>query len=374
VERVVVVGAGLAGASVAWHLSRTHAVTLLEAGEQPGAEASAQNAGMQRRLAHDSVERCLAIRSGHWLDDLPADFREAPPARRVGGIIALAGDPTTLDAGVAHLRDAGIAVHDVGDAPPPALRGSPLTRTWHVPDEALLDAHALVTGFLRGLRARGGTVLTRAPALALELGPVVRIRTPHGVIEADQVVLAAGAWSAELADRLGLHRPVTVLQRHLLAAHSHPVSAPEHPYCWIDDRDVYARPEAGGWLVSPCDETEVAPVAGAGPIDPVYRAWALDKLERHLPALADIHFTGGWTGLRTFAGDRRPVLGPDPEVPGLHWATALGGFGVTCAFAAGELVADLIRGTAPDWIDVPAVAPGRTLPFDRLPRAPGLAL
>lgn len=373
-ERVVVVGAGLAGASVAWHLSRTHQVTLLEAGARPGAEASAQNAGMQRRLAHDHVERCLAIRSGQWLDDLPEDFREAPPARTVGGVVALAQDLDSLNDGVAHLRRAGIQVEDVVDRLPPALRGSELGRAWFVPDESFLDAHALITGFIRGLQRNGGTLVTNAPVHCLRAGAVAVVQTPSHSYEADHVVLAGGAWSERLADRLGLHRPLTILQRHLLSAHTHPISDAEHPYCWIDDLDLYVRPEAAGWLVSPCDETAVQPIHGPGPVDPMFRARALDKLERYMPALADIRFTGGWTGLRTFAADRRPLLGPDPEVDGLHWATALGGFGVTCAFGAGEAVAQMIRGETPDWLEVSAVAPGRKMPFDLLPNEPGLAL
>jgi len=232
----------------------------------------------------------------------------------------------------------------------------------------------MIGGFLKGLRANGGRVVTRAAADDLQVDATPKVRTARGLFEGDHIVLAGGAWSARLAARLGLHRPVTVLQRHLLSAHTHALSAPTHPYCWLDDLDVYARPEAAGWLISPCDETRVEPVHGAGPVDPVYRAWAIDKLERHMPALADVTFTGGWTGLRTFAEDRRPILGPDPEVPGLHWATALGGFGVTCAFGAGEAVAALVRGVSPQWLDVEAVAPGRQMPFSLLPKAPGLAL
>jgi glycine/D-amino acid oxidase-like deaminating enzyme len=94
-------------------------------------------------------------------------------------------------------------------------------------------------------------------------------------------------------------------------------------------------------------------------VDPYWRAVAHDKIERLLPALADVAFTGGWTGLRTFTPDRRPLLGPDPDIAGLHWATGLGGFGVTCSLAAGEAVAGWIHGSRFDWLEPTDVAPGR---------------
>ena len=86
------------------------------------------------------------------------------------------------------------------------------------------------------------------------------------------------------------------------------------------------------------------------------------KLERALPALADVGLRGGWTGLRTFTPDRRPMLGEDPDRQGLWWASGLGGAGVTGCFAVGEAVAAWMRGEETPWLSRRAVSPGRPFP------------
>ena len=77
--------------------------------------------------------------------------------------------------------------------------------------------------------------------------------------------------------------------------------------------------------------------------------------------LHNLRFTGGWTGLRTFAPDRRPFLGADPELDGLWWAAGLGGFGVTCSLGIGEALGAWMRGEDVPWLRPQGVSPGRAL-------------
>lgn len=365
-DDVLIVGTGLAGTSTAWHLAGARRVRLVDQASQVGAEATAQNAGMQRRLAHDRVERQLACRAGEWMRDPPPAFADG--IRRAGGVLLVEGDASRWDEPVADLRARGVEVRDcTGDPGLPALAGAPHGRAFLVPDEALLDAHHLATAFWQGARAQGATMGLgiRVTGLAVSGGRVTGVHTTTGTLEADAVVLATGAWSGQLARAHGLDRPLVPLARHLLHTAAHKLSRADHPWVWFDDAGIYARPEGGGWLVSPCDEAVVEPrpePGSAGPVDPLFRALAAAKLAVHLPALADARFAGGWTGLRTFTPDRRPMLGPDPDLAGLYWATGLGGFGVTCAFAAGEALAGLLTDQPPDWLDLAAVAPGRAFP------------
>ena len=145
---------------------------------------------------------------------------------------------------------------------------------------------------------------------------------------------------------------------------AHPLAETDHPWCWLDDVGVYARPEAGSWLVSGCDEAVDVPAPGpgsAGAIEPFGRALAADKL-RYLPELVGTRLHRGWTGLRTFAPDRRPILGADAELPGLWWAAGLGGFGVTTCSAVGEVVATWLRGGDVPWLRADDVSPNRLFP------------
>ncbi len=379
---VLIIGAGLAGTSVAWWL-QPHASTLvLDQGEQIGLEASAQNAGMLRRFARDRVERALAIRSGELLIDLPGAWSAADPYRRTGGVIGLECGTTDFDEAISDLRGAGVTVEALAcedyERVAPALSGAALQQAWYLPEEGLLDAHALVQGFWSGARARGSRLLcgTQVDSLEVVAGRVVGVRTTRGPIRADLVVLAAGAWGAGLAKSVGLERPLVPLRRHLLQTSVEHRATRSHPYCWIDDVGIYARPEAGGWLVSPCDETQDFPGDGPGSrggVEPLYRALAEAKLGWHFPALADVHFSGGWTGLRTFPPDRRPWLGPDPELSGLWWAAGLGGFGVTCSFAAGEVVASRIMGRDVSYLDANDAMPLPGVGM-RVPEVTGIAV
>jgi len=368
---VVVIGGGLCGVSVAHALATggNPSVLVLEQGAQLGAEASAQNAGMVRRLALDPVERELACRSAAAMAR-PA-FAQA--LRRTGAVLAAGRDPAPLQAAVDDLENRGIPVQAMDLATlPPALAGSPLHAAWCLPDETVADAWGLISVLAREARGAGAALRTgcQVQALATHSGRVVGVHTDQGPIRADVVVLATAAWAHRQARDLGLERPLVPLARHLLLTTPHPLADPGHPWCWVDDEGVYARPEGGGWLCSPCDEAPRDPGQGPGsrgPAEPMGYALASDALQRWFPALGPVRFQHGWTGLRTFCPDRRPLVGLDPELPGLAWATGFGGFGVTCSLAVGPVFADRLQGRADPALDTDALRPGRPFPAWELP-------
>jgi D-arginine dehydrogenase len=364
---VVIVGGGLAGCSAAWHLAPDRGVLLLEQGDQPGAEASAQNAGMVRRLGEDPYERAFALRTAAWLAEPGEDWAESPPSR--GAVLGLAHDPGDLHDAVAHLRAANVHVEAVNAAEvAPALAGSPLRAAWYVPDERVADAHGRHPVRLpprraatapRSAAASPSTPSSATATAAWASGPPPARSTPT----ASSWPPARGA--TPLAARAHLHRPLIPLRRTLVQTEPHPSSCPDHPWCWIDDVCLYVRPEAGGWLCSPCDERADPPGPGpgsAGAVDIEVLARLGAKLERWIPALQDVRFASGWSGLRTFAPDRRPILGADPALDGLWWAAGLGGFGVTCSYAVGEALAAWMSSRELPWIRPRGVSPGRPFP------------
>ncbi|MBK7760669.1 MAG: FAD-binding oxidoreductase [Deltaproteobacteria bacterium] len=366
---VLIIGAGLAGLSVAWHLAPTHRVLVVDQGAQPGAEATAQNAGMVRRLVEDPVERAIATRSGEAFAAPGEDWEDHPPSRVVGAVLGLVEEDAQLTDAVAHLQRRGVKVHSL-DRPEevaPALRGSPLRQAWWLPQERVADPHALLSGFLRGLRRHGGALRlgSAVEGLAQEGDRVIGAWVGGELVRAGAVVIAAGAWGQGLAAGIGLVRPLAPIRRSLHTTAPHPLSRPEHPWLWLDDLGLYARPEGEGWLLSGCDERLDRPALGPGSLGGLTEAGRAElghKLERALPALADVGLRGGWTGLRTFTPDRRPMLGEDPDRQGLWWASGLGGAGVTGCFAVGEAVATWMRGEETPWLPRRAVSPGRPFP------------
>jgi glycine/D-amino acid oxidase-like deaminating enzyme len=319
---------------------------------------------MLRRLGDDPAERALAARTHARLVGDPGPLRAA--ARQTGAVLALADDAGHLSGAVAGARSLGARVEPL-DRPAdlaPALAGAPLKRAWHLPDELVICPHTLHTALLAAHRAAGGELRcgVEVGALLREGDRVVGVVTSAGPLRAGAVAIAAGAWAAALAPAGSPERPLIPLRRSLLQTRQHALSSPGHPWVWIDDVGLYARPEGGGWLVSACDEAverAPAPRPSRGPVDEWHRALAAEKLARWMPALADARPASGWTGLRTFAPDRAPVLGPDPAHPGLLWMAGLGGSGLSCGLGAAEAVAAWHLGDAVPWLRPDEVSPGR---------------
>jgi D-arginine dehydrogenase len=371
---VIVIGAGLAGLATAARLASRRRVLVLDQAGAPGAEATAQNAGLVRRMVEDPYERALALRASAWF--AAPGWDDPAPSRPTGAVLALADEPWHLNDAAAWLVARGVRV-ERSDRPAelaPALAGAPVVAAFWMPDERVADPRAMVAGWLRALRRDGAEVRcgVRVAGLRVAGGRVEGVETDRGPISAPDVVLAAGAWSAALAGSVGLERPLFPLRRTLLRTAPHALSRPDHPWVWLDDVGLYVRTDEDGWLVCPCDELPEPAPAGPGsrgtPPDPIV-ALAEDKLRRYLPALSGVTWRAGWSGLRTFAPDRRPLLGPDPALPGLHWCAGLGGSGVTCAPAAGEAAAAWLLGEEVPWLRASAVSPGRE-PLRRWPIRP----
>jgi glycine/D-amino acid oxidase-like deaminating enzyme len=364
---IIVIGGGLAGLSVAWHLSFTHRVLVLERGAQLGAEASAQNAGLVRLLDEDPVDRSLALRTEQFFGDLAGRWTGDNPTRQTGAMLSLAHDKYALHDAAAWVRAAGIAIEAVADpaALAPALTRSETQFNWYLPTARVADPRALIHGYTAGLLKRGGSVHThtRVSSLLLERDRIVGVQTHTGPLFCDKVVIAAGAWSGPLGPQW--KAPLHPIRRTLFQTEAHRLSQPDHPWCWIDDVGCYVRPEAGGWLCSPCDERPDPPASlgsSTGQPEAALQGLMTEKLKRWFPALGAVQFRSGWSGLRTFATDRRPIIGADPKSMGLWWATGLGGFGVTTSYAVGEALSCWMTGEPTPWLAREPMAPTRRYP------------
>jgi len=147
--------------------------------------------------------------------------------------------------------------------------------------------------------------------------------------------------------------PLRPCRRHLFATGPVPEADRRWPFVWDVTNDFYFRPDAGGLLMSACDEQEWGP--GDATVDPAAQRFLEEKRARHAPRLAGIPLASGKAGLRTLTPDGRFVIGPDPRIAGFVWLAGLGGHGVTTSFAVGALAARLIA----EGGGAPAFAPGR---------------
>ncbi len=243
----------------------------------------------------------------------------------------------------------------------PLLRRELVARAAVERDASDIDVDALLQAFLRTLRADGGEVVPRAEVSAMRRqGGTWRVETAAGAFEAPVVVNAAGAWGDVIASRAGVAPAGLQPMRRSIAVV--PVPDGHDPRRWplaaSAAEDWYAKPDGGRLWVSPADEDPVEP-HDAWPDDMVL-AEGIDRFQR----MVDMEVTRverSWAGLRTFAPDRTPVVGPEPGADGFHWLCGQGGYGIQTSPALSRLAADLILGLPPALPDatVAALSPAR---------------
>jgi glycine/D-amino acid oxidase-like deaminating enzyme len=329
---VVIIGGGIAGLSLALHLARAgqQGIVLLEREDQPGTYASGHNAAVARALTGRDEHTALTVEGRGRL-------AEAGLMTASGGILAsLERGP--LDAVAAEAARHGVAVHRGEGIPLPGLKAA---EHLAIPGDGVIDIEGLLRACAEGARA-GGAVLRFSCAIQ-SLRPTeagFELATDRGPLHAKTLAIAAGAWAGELGQLAGSRIPFTPLRRTLVwSGAPHPQ---DEPWAWWVDRPFYLRPESGGLLMCPCEEVEVPlPARGKQPeTDAAVLEGLYTSLRELAPDLAERPITRYWTGLRTFAPDRRFVIGWDPWNPRLFWDAGLGGHGMTSGLAVGAFAAE----------------------------------
>ncbi len=358
VERVdfLVVGAGMAGASAAYELAAHGSVLVLEREPQPGYHSTGRSAALYTQTYGHPVVRALTVASWDFYTAPPEGFTEHPLLTPRGVLLIGRPDQTAaLDEAFAEGRRLTPSVERFDAAG--ALARAPFLRADYVagavwePDAMDIDVHAIHTGYLRGLKARGGRVATDAGVQAVERRDGLWVATtPAGVFAAPVLVNAAGAWADALAQLAGV-RPIGLVPKRRTAITFDPVFADpadaEGLNGWpmvIDvDEQFYVKPDAGRLLLSPADETPVEP-CDVQP-EELDIAVAIDRMEQ-AARFSVRRIAHKWAGLRSFVADKVPVAGFDGEAPGFFWLAGQGGYGIQTAPAMGRTAAALATGGA----------------------------
>ena len=341
---VVVIGAGMAGATAAAHLAADHKVALIEAEEAAGYHTTGRSAALWILSYGPAEIRALTGLSREFFDAPPAGFAGTPLLTRRAVLLiagagheALVGDAVASGAGVREIAP------EMARELIPALRLG-YTRAAAIEDEAFdIDVAALHQGFLRQLTANGGTIALRRRAgrIFRQNGLWQVETTSNAIFSAPVVVNAAGAWGDEIAAQAGV-APLGLVPRRRTAAVI--AAAPWQPADWPSVMgmgvDWYARPEARTRLmVSPADETDSHP-HDVQP-DELDVAIAIDRMQQALD-IEVRRVERSWAGLRTFTPDGSPAFGWDGAAEGFFWSVGQGGYGIQTAPATGRLVADLV--------------------------------
>jgi D-arginine dehydrogenase len=362
---VLVIGAGMAGVGAAARLAPERRVVVLEMEERPAHHTTGRSAASFILNYGNAVLRALnraseeVLRTGGDLDEGGTGRGFLGPRGLL--YVAAEGHEAHLD----HAMDGASGMEEI--AADEAVRHFPLLRRDRVARAAVerdasdIDVDALLQAFLRTLRRHGGEVVPHAEvSTMLRRGGTWRVETPAGSFEAPVVVDAAGAWGDVVAARARI-APIGLqpMRRSIAVV---PVPEGHDPRRWplvaSAAEDWYAKPDGGRLWVSPADEDPVEP-HDAWPDDLVL-AEGIDRFQR-MVAMEVRRVERSWAGLRTFAPDRTPIVGPEPEAEGFFWLCGQGGYGIQTAPALSRLAADLVLGLPPALPDatVGALSPAR---------------
>lgn len=351
----------MAGISIASELAPTHSVIVLEQESQLAHHATGRSAAAFLESYGGPEVRALTRASRPLLEAAAVDAPLLTPRP----FLWVAGPG--YEPAIAEMRrqQPGLRVLSPSDAQRmcPVLRTDRVTAAAVEPDAQDIDVAALHQAYLHDAR-RNGVAISRDSRVsgASYHGRTWRLRHASGTVAAAVVVNAAGAWADRVAALFGA-RPFGLqpLRRTVVIARSGQSVPASWPLVADVDHTFYFRPDGPHILLSPADETPSEPCdARPGEAD---IARAIERVNV-ATTLGIRSVVTAWAGLRTFAVDRVPVMGYDPDVPGLFWLAGQGGYGIQTAPALARLAAGVIRGdpspaSVAPGLDPEALSPGR---------------
>lgn len=365
---VVIVGGGIAGASLAYFLADGGLgdVLVLEREEHLAVHSTGRSAATLCVIDPIPTLQDVLVASAPFLRSPPPGFSENP-ILRITGAVTVFNDSQweTARRDIAGLKDGGLDCDGLSpDAcaeyvplvDPKSVAGGLLVR-----EDGRLDVHEILSSYLRHARNAGAEVRLGAEvdAVLTEGGRCMGVVVGGEEIRARVVVDAAGAWAgpiAKMADAMDIP-----LRPHRRTIVTFPEPAGVDPSAWpffvSEAHHVYFAPEAGEMLLSPMDEDEMQP-CDPSPDDEVIAA-GLERLGRLAPCLVPKTLRRRWSGLRTFSPDRVHVVGEDPTRPGFFWLAGQGGCGIESSPLIGGVAADLILRGETKRFDARRLAPDR---------------
>lgn len=368
---IVIVGAGIAGASLGWRLARRAKVLLLEREAQPGYHSTGRSAAMFMPGYGTPQVRALTRASRAFYTQPPAGFA-APALLHPRGVLYVGrdGQAGQLDASEATLHASGSVVQRIDAAQAlervPVLRREGLIGALAEADAMDVDVDALHQAYLHGVRRCDGAVWTDAGLLHArrDAGTWTLTLADGRELRCATLVDAAGAWADAVAQAAGAQALGLQPRRRSAFTFAAPdgLDVTRWPAVVAIDESWYFKPDAGRLLGSPANADAVA----AHDVQPeeIDIATGIARIE-HATTLGIRRPQRTWAGLRTFARDGDPVIGWDGACEGFFWLAGQGGYGIQSADAAAALAESLLCGAPlPDALEregvsAAALAPAR---------------
>jgi sarcosine oxidase subunit beta len=353
----VVIGGGVIGTSIAFHLAEAGVQVLLVERDALAAGSTSRAAGGIRAQFSDALNIQIAQRSIAAY----CDFGRRPgweiDFRQVGYLFVLSrpAHVELFSRSIERQRAFGVPSRLLTPEQArelcPLIEGEDIIAAAYSPQDGHATPEAVVQGYAAGARRHGARVLTGVTVsdIAVEGGRIERVVTDRGSVLTELVICAAGAWSGLCGQMVGVDLPVTPLRRQVLFTGPIPGLPPRLPMTVDFASSFYFHREGPGLLMGMSDPNE----------EPGFRSessdeWIADLMKvvaRRAPAISEAPIRGGWAGLYEMTPDHNAIVGEAPHVSRFLYASGFSGHGFLQAPAVGEIVRDLVLRARP-FVDI----------------------
>jgi sarcosine oxidase subunit beta len=370
----VIVGGGVVGCSIAYHLARrgVRDVLLLER-EAVGSGTTSKAAGGIRAQFATETEIRFSLDAIAVFERFEEEFGVDPGYRKIGYLFLVsdARDLAGFRARMALQRRLGVDVRELSPADAqalvPALRVDDLVAAIWGPGDGMAGPAEVTQGFARRARALGARIVEGVDVTGIDVagGRVRAVRTAAGEVATPLAINAAGPAAARVGRLAGLALPVHPRRRHIFFTEPFPEIPGPVPLTTDRASGFYFRKELDQLLLSPGDVEDTGGDLAA-PVDRAKIEVTVEKALHRLPIVEKARIAGGWAGLRPLTPDDHAILGWAPGVDGFFLAVGFGGHGFQHSPTTGRVVAEWIVDGAPSidcaLFDPARFAPGATLP------------
>ena len=366
---IVIIGAGIAGASLAYFLARAGAADVLALEREPhyARHSTGRSAASLVEIDPIPVVEQLKIIGGRFLREEAANFCVNPILDERGVLVLCsASELEQIESRSSDLHRQGMPIEIIASEQATSmldefLLPSEFAGAAFLPRDGFIDVHELLTSYLSSARSCGIEFHLSHEVLEVTTtgGRVEGVCLDGRRIAAPLVVNAAGAWAGVIAEQANASRIRLNPLRRSLVEFPPPeqVSIDDWPMVWSEAHCLYFREDAGRILFCPMDQ-EPMPPSDPSP-DHLVFAEGLERLRSLAPRLVPRFLGQSWSGLRTFAPDCVPVVGHDPKCPGFFWLAGQGGCGIETSGAIGRIAADLITTSRTEVFDANLLSPAR---------------
>ena len=362
---VVIIGGGVAGCSVAYHLTKIGITDVVLCERQQLTSGTTWHAaGLVTQLRATRRMTELAKYTGELFGTLEAETGQATGFQRRGSL-RVANTPgryEELARGASMGRNFGLAVEPVSPGEIKE-RWAPISTEdivggFWFPHDGQVNPADVTQAYAKGARMGGARVLehTAVTQILVENGKAAGVMTDKGPIKAKTVVICGGMWSRDLAAKIGVTIPLHAAEHFYIV--TEPVEGlPRNlPVLFLGDEWTYYKEDAGKLLVGffepnakPWGQTGIPEDFSFGtlPEDIDHIAPYLEAATRRVPVLQKTGVQLFFNGPESFTPDDRYLLGETPEVPGLFCATGFNSIGILSSGGVGKALADWIRDRRP---------------------------